>query len=338
MPSQVLCLIALPLFCAITSAFPTFPPLEYHQKVLFPTNSEATTSSYLLKDTYNSANFFSSFSFFTGSDPTHGFVNYLSQSAASAANLISTANSQVKLHVDHTNAAPSGRASVRLTSQKSYTHGLFIADIAHMPSSTCGSWPAFWLVGPNWPYSGEIDIIEGVNTQATDLMTLHTGPGCVINNAGSLPGTTTLETNCNANSAHNGCSVSTSDTRNFGTGFNAVGGGVYAMQWESSGVYVWFFPRGSVPADITSGAPKTTNWGLPVAAFNGGSGCQIDKFFTNMNIIFDTTFCGDWAGSVWGNGGCAAKAGSCQSYVANNPQAFVDSYWLINSVKVYQLG
>jgi hypothetical protein len=109
------------------------------------------------------------------------------------------------------------------------------------------------------------------------------------------------------------------------------------MQWESSGVYVWFFPRGSVPADIESGAPRTANWGLPTAAFNGGSGCQINKYFANMNIVFDTTFCGDWAGSVWSNGACASK-GSCVSYVANNPQAFVDSYWLINSLKVYQLG
>lgn len=338
MPFPTLFIIALPLLGAITSASPFVPPLKYNDEVLNLTNSAAAAaSSYLLKDTYNSANFFNSFSFFTGDDPTHGFVKYLSKSAAQSANLISTANSHVKMHVDHTNVSPSGRASVRVTSKKSYTRGLFVADIAHMPSSTCGSWPAFWLFGPNWPNSGEIDIIEGVNMQTTNAMSLHTTPGCVINNAGSKSGTTTLEPNCNANGAYNGCSVSTSDTRGYGTGFNGIGGGVYAMQWESSGVYVWFFPRGSVPADIRSGAPRTTNWGLPTAAFNGGSGCQTDKFFANMNIVFDTTFCGDWAGSVWGNGACASK-GSCVSYVANNPQAFVDSYWLINSVKVYQLG
>ena len=22
----------------------------------------------------------------------------------------------------------------------------------------CGTWPAFWLVGPNWPNGGEIDV------------------------------------------------------------------------------------------------------------------------------------------------------------------------------------
>jgi hypothetical protein len=28
-------------------------------------------------------------------------------------------------------------------------------------------------------------------------------------------------------------------------------------------------------------------------AFNGGSSCNIDSFFANENIVFDTTFCGD---------------------------------------------
>jgi len=35
-----------------------------------------------------------------------------------------------------------GRNSVRLVSKKSWTHGLFIADIAHMPGGVCGTWPS----------------------------------------------------------------------------------------------------------------------------------------------------------------------------------------------------
>jgi len=57
----------------------------------------------------------------------------------------------------------------------------------------------------------------------------------------------------------------------------------------------------------------------------------------NHNIVFDTTFCGDWAGSVWSSDAtCSALASTCQDYVANNPGDFVDAYWLINSLKVYQ--
>ncbi len=33
----------------------------------------------------------------------------------------------------------------------------------------------------------------------------------------------------------------------------------------------------------------------------------------------------------------ASQAATCKDYVANNPSAFVEAYWLINSVKFYQL-
>jgi hypothetical protein len=97
----------------------------------------------------------------------------------------------------------------------------------------------------------------------------------------------------------------------------------------------WFFQRGSIPADITSGSPVTGNWGTPIVAFNGGSACNIDSFFQSQSIVFDTDFCGDWAGSVFDSGSCS-QYGSCNSYVGANPGAFQQAYWLVNSVKVYQ--
>ncbi|RDL39358.1 Mixed-linked glucanase [Venustampulla echinocandica] len=294
-------------------------------------------ASYRQVDSYTSINFFSSFNFFTGSDPTHGFVDYQSQSNAQNRGLINTNNGQIYLGVDHTTTNPSpGRASVRLTSNKAYNHGLFIADIAHMPGSICGVWPAFWLFGPNWPNSGEIDVLEGVNLAGTNSITLHTSAGCTINIGGSQGGTNLNDANCNSNNGYNGCGVTTTVPNAYGDGFNNNGGGVYAMQWESSGIYVWFFPRNNIPADIRSGNPVTGNWGLPIVAFNGGSGCNIDQHFMNQNIVFDTTFCGDWAGGVWG-GTCASRASSCNNYVAQNPGVFAPAYWTINSVKVYQL-
>jgi hypothetical protein len=300
-------------------------------------SGSSSSSTYTLKATFDHTNFFSQMTFFTGGDPTGGYVDYLTQSAAQSAGLINTNNNQIYMGVDYTTLNPSaGRASVRVSSNAVWTHGLFIADIAHMPGGICGTWPAFWLVGPNWPNNGEIDIIEGVNQGNTDSITLHTAAGCTINTSGSLASSVLDYTNCNTANANDGCGVSTTNTQGYGAGFNAIGGGVYATQWTSSAIAVWFFPRNAIPSDITSGNPSPSGWGTPVVTFNGGSGCNIDSFFANNQIVFDTTFCGDWAGAVWSSGSCANLASSCQDYVGANPSAFQGAYWTVNSVKVYQ--
>lgn len=41
----------------------------------------------------------------------------------------------------------SGRASVRIESQKTWNEGIFAIDLDHMPTG-CGTWPAFWMVLP----------------------------------------------------------------------------------------------------------------------------------------------------------------------------------------------
>ncbi|PVH75105.1 glycoside hydrolase family 16 protein [Cadophora sp. DSE1049] len=297
----------------------------------------AAANAYTLVDIFDHTNFFDQFSFFTARDPTLGFVDYVTRDSAHQNKLLSYENNQVYLGVDYTTYAPKGgRSSVRLTSNAAYNQGLFIADIAHMPVG-CGTWPAFWMFGPNWPSSGEIDIIEGVNAQITNSITLHTSPGCTIHNPNSQPGTHTVSTDCNAEDAHQGCSVSTSSPKNFGRGFNAVGGGVYAMQWASSGVYVWFWERGQVPRDVREERPDTWAWGQPLATFEGGGngGCDFNRMFRDMNLVFDTTFCGTWAGSVWGSSSCSHLAPTCEQYARENPGAFQEAYWLINSVKVY---
>jgi hypothetical protein len=295
-------------------------------------------ANYQIEDTYDHTNFFNEFSFFSGADPTNGFVQYSTASVANNSGLAGYSNGAVYLGVDSTTVNPAGgRGAVRLSSNKAYTHGLFIADISHMPGGICGVWPAFWTFGPNWPASGEIDIIEGVNAQATDAITLHTSAGCTMSGTGSLAGSTLQNTDCNAGNGNTGCSTSTANTQGYGAGFNANNGGVYAMEWTSSAIEVYFFPRNAIPGDITSGSPNPAGWGTPVASFSG-SGCDIDSHFMNHNIIFDTTFCGDWAGQVWSSGQCASLASTCDAYVAANPKAFTQAYWMINSVKVYQTG
>lgn len=47
---------------------------------------------------------------------------------------------------------------VRITSDKTYNSGLFIADFSAVPYG-CGTWPAYWTVGPGWPAGGEIDVL-----------------------------------------------------------------------------------------------------------------------------------------------------------------------------------
>ena len=69
-----------------------------------------------------------------------------------------------------------------------------------------------------------------------------------------------------------------------------------------------------------------------------GDGCNIPSHFGEHQIVFDTTFCGDWAGAVWGSSGCANRASSCNDFVANNPGAFSGAYWSLNSLKVYHIN
>ncbi|OKL59684.1 hypothetical protein UA08_05268 [Talaromyces atroroseus] len=308
-----------------------------HYSTLFPLAALAGLSSatYSLVDDYGSGtSFFDGFTFYTGTDPTAGYVTYVDQSTATSAGLIKAEGNATYIGVDHTNVASgSGRQSVRLESNTAYTTGLFILDLAHMPASACGSWPAFWTYGPDWPNDGEIDIIEGANLQSTNQMTLHTSDDCTINDTGFAG---TLENNnCYAEiDGNEGCDIVAKNEESWGATFNSYGGGVYAMEWTDDYIQIFWWIADDVPSDITSGSPDPSGWGTPAAYFAGD--CDISSHFKENNIVFDITFCGDWAGSVWSSGSCASYASTCDTYVQENPSAFSDVYWLINSLKVYQ--
>ncbi|KAK3180593.1 hypothetical protein K4F52_008059 [Lecanicillium sp. MT-2017a] len=297
--------------------------------------SGAAQANYVLDTLYDTTNFFDGFDFFTEPDPTNGFVEYVDLQTAAANGLSGIARGGVFMGVDDkTYNPPNGRRSVRLTSRKTFNKGLFINDIAHMPGSICGVWPAYWMFGPNWPMSGEIDILEGVNSQTKNSVTLHTGPNCAMSNIGAMKSTYLVGTQCGHK---NGCGQATADNQNYGDGFNAIGGGVYAMEWTDARIAVWFFPRYRIPQDITNGTPNPEYWGEPVASFSSGLTCNMQESFKDHSIVFDTTFCGSWAGSVWGNDPeCSAHGPSCKDYVAANPREFAEAYWVINSLKVYQ--
>lgn len=301
----------------------------------------------------------------------------MDQSDAQAAGLIQQRDSSVYLGVDSQTPNPAGgRKSVRLESKASYDQGLIVLDLAHMPGSTCGTWPAFWTVGPEWPSNGEIDIIEGVNSQQANSMALHTTPGCSINDLGNGPPpgagqgyigrpgggmgrppagapnappggagnrrmSGNIKTgNCDVNApgqgTNVGCAIAVQDDSTYGDGFNNAGGGVYATEWTAEHISVYHFSRANIPAGLSSGAPDPSTWGTPLAVFNG---CDFKRSVANQTIVFNVAFCGQWAGqqALWeADPVCSQKAATCQDYVANNADAFSNSFWEVNSLKVYQ--
>ena len=295
-------------------------------------------AGYMLTDHYSKDTFFGNFTAFTGEDPTHGFVNYLNYELGASSKLMQTvrnAGDASYLGVDPAAFSNNGRKSMRISSKKTFNKGLFVVDLLHMPASACGSWPAFWLLGSGtWPTNGEIDIIEGVNSASYNQVTLHTSAGCSIAN-GDFHGKIN-STDCGPSEANTGCAISSQDANSFGTGFNSANGGVYATEWTSQSISVWFFPRTAMPADIQSTSPNPAGWSKPVARFSGQ--CSIDQHFKDMNIVFNTAFCGDWAGKVWTSSGCAKSTGmaTCEQYVGQKPEVFKDSFWLVNYVKVFQ--
>ncbi|KAH7399297.1 concanavalin A-like lectin/glucanase domain-containing protein [Pyrenochaeta sp. MPI-SDFR-AT-0127] len=300
---------------------------------------ELSRAAYVLKDDYMT-NFYGDFNFFTEKDPTDGFVKYVDQATATQAKLINASSTTaVQWGVDFQTKDPAGRASIRLESKKLYDNGLFILDVQHMPFG-CGTWPAFWTVGGDWPNNGEIDILENVNEATNNGVTLHTGPGCQIGQdltqfSGSVT-TPNCDVAAKGQGKNVGCSIKTESVKSYGAGLNQNGGGVYATEWTAEAISVWFFPRESIPTDVLGDSPDPSGWGLPVAKFSGG--CDIPNTFKQHKIVFDTTFCGQWAGSpdVWDVGSCGKKAPTCNEYVRDNPEAFADAYWTINALRVYQ--
>lgn len=301
--------------------------------------SPVSAGSYSLVETWQGKNFLDYFNFHVGSDPTNGYVNYLDKDHAENTGLYKvTDTGSVYLGVDHvTKLDPNGkgRDSVRVGTKKFYDKSLVIADIAHMPGSACGTWPAFWSVGKEWPSDGEIDIIEGVNLQDHNEIVMHTAGTCSLTDT-AMTGIVNA-TGCGEDLGTVGCVIE-GHKGSYGTSFNQQGGGVYALEWTEEHLKIWHFPRRLIPESIKRGNPDVTQFGTPMALVK--ESCDVANSFKPQSFTFDVTFCGDWAGGIFGDSGCPATDAdsfkSCHNYVANHPMAFKDSYWEINSVKVYQ--
>eukprot|EP00727_Mastigamoeba_balamuthi_P000461 m51a1_g10411 putative endo- -beta-glucanase (469) ;mRNA; f:65802-67434 len=304
---------------------------------------------YVLSETWKGPSFWDHFDFANAPDPTHGYVYYTTRQEATNWGLISNNGDRSIIKSDSWSVAKgSGRGSVRIESKSVYNTGLFVLDLNHMPTG-CATWPAFWMFGPNWPNSGEIDIIENVHKSTANMVTLHTKQGC--DQAGqptsAFQGHWSTATpqhaiadNCWVGApdqyGNQGCSIVVPDNT-YGAALNRRGGGVWAMQWTNEQIAVWYWPHGHVPGDLNANNPNPAAWGKPFAKFTLGSNCP-SSFFQNLKIVINLTFCGDWAGDTFAQQ-CPAEMArwhSCSEFVKNDPAAFREAYWDINNIRIFR--
>lgn len=250
-----------------------------------------------------------------------------------------------------------------------YKNTLVVADIYHMPEG-CGTWPSFWVIGrgsEDWPSNGELDIIEMVNSvnlpdtpyfkPNTNQSTLHSynnpqawsksavNPNCYTQKQYNC--SETCSTNKGSNGCCFGCLPDTVewDSTSFGHGFNNVGGGVYAFEFDKTGsLNIWFWTRSNIPT--SSGGPLTANpdpktWKPPTATWTvsntqRGSKMPLKNMFRDgFDLVLDTALCGDWVKSTWNAAGCNTKAANCTDYFANSNNDTSQAYWEIASINVF---
>ncbi|PYI35687.1 endo-1,3(4)-beta-glucanase [Aspergillus indologenus CBS 114.80] len=296
--------------------------------------------NYELVDTYAGASFFDRFEYYSGVDPTDGFVQYVNKPTAQSLNLtyVTPDASSAVLRVDTADRnASHGRRSVRLESTTSYDTGLFVFDIRHSPYG-CGLWPALWLTDPvNWPANGEIDVVE-TNNLATEgnAVTLHTDAGCNMKNVKRhQTGTANFVTCDNSTHSNAGCGVQ-GPPSTYGQELNENGGGIYALELRDAGIRTWFFPRAAIPADITSSISRTSTntsatpdpstWATPLADFPN-THCDIAAHFRNQSIIANIDLCGELGAQKQFYTDFYHCPGRCVDFVRSHPDNFTQAYW-----------
>jgi hypothetical protein len=301
--------------------------------------------AYNIARDYSGSSFFSDWDFYgTYDNLTNGDVIYLDQADAMSQKLAYvTSQGTAIIKVDNTTDVPYNikRNSVRISSKDGYPVGsLWIIDAIHMPYG-CSVWPSVWTSGYPWPKNGEIDIIEGVNLMTNNQMAIHTASGCTKSNVSTQTGTTGV-TDCSQSA---GCTVSETKANSYGSSFAQSGGGVFAAQFDATGIYIWFWSRANVPAAITQSTSSSSidisTWGNPSAAY-AASSCNIGQYFGVQNLIVDITLCGDWAGNAavynatCSNTGSTGQCTADNVFGAGNPR-YDNAYFEFNYIRGYTL-
>lgn len=312
---------------------------------------------YVLQETYVGEDFFKKWTFYTGPDPTHGTVDFVGYQEAVATGLAKASWDRVYMGVDATEVLTGnrGRKALKVTSNSVYNNGLFILKVDHVPLA-CGAWPAFWMFGEDahhaWPRWGEYDILEAVHNFSQAATTLHTRDRCdqaEVNSgldftgpAWSVGVAKQNAKNCYVHApneySNQGCGQKM-PVGSWGPQLNKAGGGTWAAEWDPIKFHIrtWFFPNGLEPLDLQSKNPRPQFWGTPTSFFTLQKKYCSPGHFKNMRIVFDTTFCGDYGTSTFGQA-CPLAGMSCHDFVQKRPKEFADAYWSILALDVYQRG
>jgi len=307
----------------------------------------AQSVSYSISQDFSGSTFFDGWTFTNGNDAKNfGNVAYLPKDAAQAQQLayINPAGNAI-IKVDNTTVGNPlddayGRASIKMNTTQPFNKGsLVVMDALHLPYG-CSVWPAYWSQGSPedaWPTYGEIDIVENVNLAPVNQMALHTSQGCTLAPETQVTGKIVSNDCYNNTNGNQGCIVQMPES-SYGQSFAANGGGVYALEWSSTGkgFQAWFFPRSSIPANLASEHPDPSTWGTPTAAWPE-SGCDSSKHFGPQTLIFDISICGVWAGEPTVFQSTCPNQGSCLDLV-RNPRNYDTAYFEVAYVRIYSDG
>ncbi|KAF6757849.1 hypothetical protein DFP72DRAFT_1110736 [Ephemerocybe angulata] len=244
--------------------------------------------------------------FFTGDDPTDGLVHYVTRERAFSQNytyfeddgtVIMESDMKTKLNPGEKRERYTFFSSVRIETMKEYNGGLFILDLKRAPWG-CAVWPAYWTTSRfDWPYvgrpsylldpelsfddqNGEIDILEGTHDNEHNQITWHT---------------------CNDDKkiGRYGCSAMEWSQASYGLHLN--------LKAEGHSF------RAAIPEDVTAGEPRPSTWGPPSAVLSN-TRCNITQYFKKHVVVFDITFCGNYAGNNYNASQCP---GTCAERLAD---------------------